>query len=51
MKPHIHLGVSAITREVLPYLKLIFSEKSTSAKEIIDDFDFEVKMVKYLSKK
>ncbi len=49
MKPYIHLGVSPITREVLPYLKLIFSKDPVSAKEIALDFDLDEKSIKYLT--
>lgn len=48
MKPYIHLGVSTITREVLPYLKLIFFKDSHSAKEIALDFDFDENVINYL---
>jgi replication factor C large subunit len=48
MKPHVHLSVSTITREVLPYLKLIFSKDSDSAKEIALDFDFDENLIDYL---
>jgi replication factor C large subunit len=48
MKPHIHLGVATITREVLPYLKLIFSQDSHTAREIALDFDFDEPLINYL---
>lgn len=48
MKPHIHLGTSTITREVLPYLKLIFYKDPHSAREIALDFDFDETLINYL---
>jgi replication factor C large subunit len=48
MKPHIHLGISTITREVLPYLKFIFRQDPHSAKEIALDFDFDETLINYL---
>jgi replication factor C large subunit len=48
MKPHIHLSISTITREVLPYLKLIFSKDPNSAKEIARDFDLHENLIDYL---